>query len=192
MDVIDFSNKQEKLVSGENIKRICGNDILGSGDLTASDLNQIFYSDIVYYIVNDIVVYQGYLFMCIKASHSNTPNPNGDTEYWKKITTEAIGLRIVNETSSLVSLTATIGKYYILSQPVDTLDITLPAVSNTGFTQEIMFKFTTGSTPALTFTSADSKTIEYESNYSIDASTKYELHALFNGYSWSIAYGTLT
>ena len=130
--------------------------------------------------------------MCIKNSHQNTPNPNGDTEYWKKITTEAIGLRIVNETDNLVSFTAQLGKYYILNQPVNTLAITLPAVANTGFTQEIMFKFATGSTPALTFTSADNKTIEYEKDYSIDASTKYELHALFNGYSWSIAYGTLT
>lgn len=92
---------------------------------------------------------------------------------------------------STATLTAALGKYYRFTTNVGTLAITLPAVSDATKVQGVMFSFTTGSSPAVTISSADSKTIKYFSDYAIEASKRYELNCIFNGTEWVIAYGTV-
>ena len=96
---------------------------------------------------------------------------------------------IVAQSSS--NFTAEINKYYDFASAVGTMTVTLPSISNTGYTQGFIMHFTTGSSPALTFTSADSKAIEYYADYSIEASTTYEINCLFNGTKWTVAYAKI-
>lgn len=90
------------------------------------------------------------------------------------------------ETFSGASLTAALNKYYDASADVGTLAVTLPAVGGSK-TKSIMMHFTTTSSPNITFTSADNKTISYYSTYAIEASKEYEISIVFNGTKWIIA-----
>lgn len=80
-----------------------------------------------------------------------------------------------------------INTYNRFDAEVGTLAITLPAIE--AGVKSLTLCLTTGTTPAVTFTSADSKTIAYFSDFAIDAETSYEINAEFNGARWTIAYG---
>lgn len=90
------------------------------------------------------------------------------------------------------SLTAETGKYYRASAAVGTLAITLPTMQ-TNVTKPVglMLSFTTGASPAVTFSSASSQTISYFADYQIEANKSYELNCMWNGEKWIIAYGTI-
>ena len=96
------------------------------------------------------------------------------------------------ETFSGTTLTAAVGKYYKATANVATLAITLPAM-DTSVTKSVglMLSFTTGSSPAVTISSASSQTIEYFADYAIAANKSYELNCMWNGTKWIIAYGTI-
>jgi len=98
-------------------------------------------------------------------------------------------VRIVS--ASGTSLTAAENTYYRFDTEVNTLAVTLPAIASNTYSVSIILNFTTGTTPALTITSADSTPIAYYNGYSIDASTTYELNAMYNGSKWIVAYGTI-
>lgn len=87
------------------------------------------------------------------------------------------------------TLTAQPNNYYRFDEVVDTLAITLPAVTDTEKTKNIIVNFTTGDTPAITIKSSDNKSISYFMGYGIGANTTYELNILFNGLKWIVGYG---
>lgn len=91
-----------------------------------------------------------------------------------------------NQSSS--SFTAAVENYYRFASAVGTMTITLPAPSDS-YTHSIFFKFTTGSSPAVTFSS--SKSIIYYSDFAIEASKTYEVNALYNGTEWIVAFATI-
>lgn len=101
----------------------------------------------------------------------------------------ALDTAIVAQSSS--SFTAAVNNYYDFADAIGTMTVTLPSISNTGYTQGFLMHFTTSSSPSLTFTSADGKAIEYYADYAIAASTKYEISCLFNGTKWTIAYAKI-
>lgn len=86
--------------------------------------------------------------------------------------------------ASGASLTAEVNKYYKFASSVGTLAITLPTPSDTTHLSNIIFSFTTSSSPAITISSAS--TIQYQYGYQIDGSSTYEVNALFNGTCWII------
>ena len=92
--------------------------------------------------------------------------------------------------TAVSTLSAQVGKYYKFTQNVGTLAVTLPAVTSS-IVQGCVLYFTTGTTPSVTFTSADSSPIEYFKDYAIEASKTYELNCMFNGTKWTIAYATI-
>ena len=86
--------------------------------------------------------------------------------------------------SSGTSLTATVGNYYRFTYDVGTLDITLPTPTGSN-AQSILFFMTTGASPAVAFISTGN-TIYKNDGFAIDATTTYEINALWNGGAWVI------
>ena len=80
------------------------------------------------------------------------------------------------------SLAAVVGTYYRFTADVGTLAVTLPTVTDTTKVASIVFYLTTGSSPAVTFTS--SHLVVYQDGFQLDASKTYEVNALFNGSAW--------
>lgn len=90
---------------------------------------------------------------------------------------------VIIEAASGATLTAAVDKYYTLSN-VGTLAITLPTCTGTKI-QSVVFYISTGSTPAVTFSSTH--TILYSDGFEIAADSIYEVNALWNGTAWCLA-----
>lgn len=88
------------------------------------------------------------------------------------------------------NFTAAVEHYYRFDSAVGTITITLPSITADGYTHSIFFNFTTSASPAVTF-SGNGKSIQYYADYSLEASTKYEINALFNGSLWIIAWAKI-
>ena len=98
-------------------------------------------------------------------------------------------------TASAVSgstLTAAVNTIYTYSSAVTSLAVTLPAMSDATKAEAISIFLTTGTSPTITFSSADSKTIYYHDGYALEDSTMYELNALFNGVAWVVGMCKIT
>ena len=79
------------------------------------------------------------------------------------------------------------GKYYRIDVAVDTLAITLPAMTDLTTVRTVVICLTAGTTPAITISSSDSKDVYYQDGFEIEAGNTYEINALFNGSAWIIA-----
>ena len=86
-------------------------------------------------------------------------------------------------TASGTTLSAAVDNYYRFDSAVGTLTVTLPTPSNNIYLNNIIFSFTTSSSPNVTFTSG-ANTIKYSDGFEIEASTMYEINALWNGTMW--------
>lgn len=84
-------------------------------------------------------------------------------------------------------LTTEVGKYYRIDVAVDTLAITLPAMTDNTTVRTVVIYLTGGTTPAVTITAADSKNVYYQDGFEIEAGSTYEVNALFNGAAWIVA-----
>ena len=91
---------------------------------------------------------------------------------------------IVQESGS--TLTAAMNTIYTYSLSVTTLDVTLPSISDTTIADSIIIFLTTGTSPSITFSSADSTTILYYDEYELKDDTMYEINALYQGSAWVI------
>lgn len=91
--------------------------------------------------------------------------------------------KVTVEAASGATLTVVVDKYYTLSN-VGTLAITLPTCTGTKI-QSVVFYISTGSTPAVTFSSTH--TILYSDGFEIAADSIYEVNALWNGTAWCLA-----
>ena len=90
-------------------------------------------------------------------------------------------------TLPITALTCEAGKYYRIDVAIDTLDVTLPAMTDTTTVRAVIIYLTAGTTPAVTIASADSKDVYYQDGYEIEAGSTYEINALFNGAAWIVA-----
>lgn len=91
-------------------------------------------------------------------------------------------------TDPITTLSAAVNTYYNIPVAVGTLAITLPEVTDTTHIQNIVFMLTTGSTPAVTFAAAGTGVgVIAQDGFSIEASTTYEINAIFNGVAWVVA-----
>lgn len=89
--------------------------------------------------------------------------------------------------ASGTALAAEVGKYYKFGSAVGTLAVTLPSVSDATKVSAVTFGFTTGSSPAVTFTPPNGVPIFFSDGFSIESSSTYEVNALFNGTAWCLA-----
>lgn len=94
-------------------------------------------------------------------------------------------------TASGTTLSAAVDNYYRFDSAVGTLTVTLPTPSNNIYLSNIIFSFTTGASPNVTFTSG-SNTIKYSDGFEIAANTTYEVNALWNGIAWVLTSVTIT
>ena len=87
----------------------------------------------------------------------------------------------------ITTLTCEAGKYYRVDVAVDTLAVTLPAMTDLTTVRTVVIYLTAGTTPAATISSADSKDVYYQDGFQIEAGNTYEINALFNGAAWIVA-----
>ena len=89
--------------------------------------------------------------------------------------------------ASGTALTASVDNYYLFSSEVGTLAITLTTPTDTTHITKSVFMMTTGSTPAVTFAGASGINVIAQDGFSIEASTTYEINAIYNGVAWVVA-----
>ena len=97
---------------------------------------------------------------------------------------------VVDSTDATLPVTALsceVGVYYRLDVAVETLAITLPAMTDTTTVRTVVIYLTAGTTPAVTIAAADSKDVYYQDGFEIEAGNTYEINALFNGAAWIVA-----
>lgn len=85
------------------------------------------------------------------------------------------------------TLSPSVNTYYNFASVVNTLAVTLPSVTDATHINNIVFMFTTGSAPSVTFAAPNGINIIAQDGFRIDASTTYEINAIFNGVAWIIA-----
>ena len=90
-------------------------------------------------------------------------------------------------TLPITALTCEVGKYYRIDVAVETLAVTLPAMTDLTTARTVVIYLTAGTTPAVTISSADSKDVYYQDGFEIEAGKTYEINALFNGVAWIVA-----
>lgn len=89
--------------------------------------------------------------------------------------------------ASGTALTASVDNYYLFSSEVGTLAITLTTPSDTTHITKAVFMLTTGASPAVTFAGASGINVIAQDGFSIEASTTYEINAIYNGVAWVVA-----
>ena len=107
---------------------------------------------------------------------------SGTTKSQKKLEViEASGTTLNSEENS----------YYHFDDVITTLAITLPSVGDTNHINQVIFNFTTGSNPLVSFEASPISgirpSIYANEGFSIDANTTYEINAIYNGNTWVLA-----
>ena len=92
-------------------------------------------------------------------------------------------IKVISTTST--TLIAEVSRYYDFSETINTLSVTLPTPSDTTSLSSVLLRFTTGTTPNVTITSASD--VYWYDGYEIEAESTYEVNCLFNGSNWTIA-----
>ena len=114
----------------------------------------------------------------------------GEKEIWgnkEDVTTIEAPVDQTDPTDPITTLSCQLGKYYRIDVPVETLAITLPAITDLTTLRAIVLYLTTGTTPAVTIVAADNKSVYYQDGFEIEAESTYEINALFNGAAWIVA-----
>lgn len=131
----------------------------------------------------------------VKYAPITTPNairwPDGSNLNDKLSAFDAVVIEApVNTTDAtlpITTLTCEVGVYYRLDVAVETLAVTLPAITDLTTVRTVVIYLTAGTTPAVTIAAADSKDVYYQDGFEIEASETYEINALFNGSAWIVA-----
>ena len=90
-------------------------------------------------------------------------------------------------TDPITTLTCEVGKYYRIDVAVETLSITLPAMTDNTTVRGVVIFLTGGTTPAVTIASASvGVDILYGKGYAIESGKTYEINAMWNGLNRSV------
>lgn len=96
-------------------------------------------------------------------------------------------------TDPITTLSCQIGRYYRIDVPIETLAITLPAMTDATTVRTVVIYLTGGTTPAVTFSGTaatqggTTPDIYYQDGFEIETGNTYEINALFNGSAWIVA-----
>ena len=102
---------------------------------------------------------------------------------------------VVDSTDATLPITALsceAGKYYRIDVAVDTLGVTLPAMTDLTTVRTVVIYLTGGTTPAVTISSTavsggTAPDVYYQDGYAIEAGKTYEVNCLYNGNAWIVA-----
>lgn len=108
-----------------------------------------------------------------------------------RVTIEA-PVNSVDATQPITTLTTEIGKYYRIDVAVETLAITLPAMTDSTKIANVVLYLTGGTTPAVTIASTapsggTAPDVYYQDGFAIEAGKSYEVNCLWNGVAWVVA-----
>lgn len=95
-------------------------------------------------------------------------------------------------TQPITTLSCEVGKYYRIDVPVETLAITLPAMTDLTTVKTVVVYLTAGTTPAVTITGTaptggNVPDVYYQDGYAIESGKTYEVNCLWNGDAWIVA-----
>lgn len=94
----------------------------------------------------------------------------------------------IDSTAKTSSFTASVGNYYTVNIPASSsIMIALDTPSDNTKLSNAIFLVTTSTAPALFIDAANGVNIYKAKNYSIEANSIYEVNAVWNGVSWSVA-----
>lgn len=103
------------------------------------------------------------------------------------VTTIVAPVNTIDATLSITTLITEVGKYYRLDVAVETLTVTLPAITDLTTVRTVVIYLTGGTTPSITISTADSKDVYFQDGFEIKANSTYEINCLFNGVAWIVA-----
>lgn len=103
------------------------------------------------------------------------------------VTTIVAPVNTTDATLSITTLTTEVGKYYRLDVAVETLTVTLPAITDLTTVRTVVIYLKGGTTPSITISTADSKDVYFQDGFEIEANSTYEINCLFNGAAWIVA-----
>lgn len=103
------------------------------------------------------------------------------------VTTIVAPVNTTDATLPITTLTTEVGKYYRLDVAVETLTVTLPAITDLTTVRTVVIYLTGGTTPSITISTADSKDVYFQDGFEIKANSTYEINCLFNGVAWIVA-----
>ena len=95
-------------------------------------------------------------------------------------------------TLPITTLTCETGKYYRIDIAVETLAVTLPAMTDNTTVRTIVLFLTGGTTPAITISSTapsggSAPDVYYQDGFEIESGKTYEINVLWNGSAWIVA-----
>lgn len=103
------------------------------------------------------------------------------------VTTIVVPVNTTDATLPITTLTTEVGKYYRLDVAVETLTVTLPAITDLTTVRTVVIYLTGGTIPSITISTADSKDVYFQDGFEIKANSTYEINCLFNGVAWIVA-----
>ena len=92
----------------------------------------------------------------------------------------------------ITALTCELGKYYRIDVAVETLAVTLPAMTDLTTVRTVVIYLTGGTTPAVTISSTaptggSAPDVLYQDGFDIEAGKTYKINCLWNGLNWVVA-----
>lgn len=117
---------------------------------------------------------------------------NGTTSKWEAadVATDS-KMEIVAPSGTITTLSCDAEKYYRIDAAVDTLAVTLPAITDSTKVNTVVLFLTAGTTPNITFAATASggstPSVYYQADFDIEASKTYEVNCLWNGAAWVVA-----
>lgn len=95
-------------------------------------------------------------------------------------------------TAAITTLACEAGKYYRIDVAVETLAVTLPAMSDNTKAKTVVLYLTGGTTPAVTISSTaptggSAPAVRFSNGYAIESGKTYEVNCLWNGAAWIVA-----
>lgn len=112
-------------------------------------------------------------------------------QYEKSVVIET-PVNATDATLPITTLTCEVGKYYRIDVPVNTLAVTLPAMSDNTTIKAVVLYLTADTTPSVTISSTavsggTAPDVVYQDGFKIEAGSTYEINCLWNGSAWVLA-----
>ena len=121
-------------------------------------------------------------------SNGNVVDSGSKASDFETVTTIEAPVDQTDPTDPITTLTCEVGKYYRIAVAIETLAVTLPAMTDTTHLKTITLFLTGGTTPAITFASATSGVNAYKAKgFTVESGKTYEISCLWNGVSWIVA-----
>lgn len=97
----------------------------------------------------------------------------------------------LDPTDPITTLSCETGKYYRIDVPVETLAITLPAITDNTTVKTVVIYLMGGTAPAVTITSTapsggSAPDVNGQDGFGVEAGKTYEINCLWNGLAWVV------